>query len=60
MDKELYRHINNLLSFMRSTDVVGLVNKYYKDYGNDAPGFIIQDEMNELQKRLDDHRQLGL
>ena len=50
---KLYSNINNLLSYLRASNVVKLVNDYYMKFGNDAPAKTIQREMDELQKKLD-------
>lgn len=51
---ELYSNINNLLSFLRDSNVVDKVNDFYLfKYGNDAPGKLIQMEMDKLQEKLD-------
>ena len=50
---KLYSNINNLLSHLRSSNVIERVNEYYLKFNNDAPGKIIQREMEELQDKLD-------
>ena len=51
---ELWNNINNLLSTLRSSNVVDRVNDYYVNlYNNDAPGKLIQMEMDKLQEKLD-------
>lgn len=46
------RNLNNLLSFLRSSNVVELVRKDYEKYNNDAPAKLIELEIEELQKFL--------
>jgi hypothetical protein len=51
---DLWQNINNLLSFLNQTDVVGLVRNHYAQFDNTAPPEILQMEIDELQKRLDE------
>lgn len=54
---ELWNDINTLLFFLRgsSMSVVELVDRYFLDkFGNDAPGILLQEQIDKLQKRLDD------
>lgn len=55
---ELWHSINNLLSYLRSFDVVGKTNDYYlKKYNNNAPGEVIKKQIDELQKQLDNAKE---
>ena len=49
----LWDDINSLLSLLRSTDTVKLVDEYYQQYGNDAPAKLLELHIEDLQKRLD-------
>ena len=50
----LWSNINNLLSYLESSEVVKRVNNYYVGlYGNEAPGKLIQMEIDKLRKKLD-------
>lgn len=53
MDRELWHNINNLLSLLNQFKVVLRVRKYYAQYGNAAPPSLLQEEMDALQKKLD-------
>jgi hypothetical protein len=51
---DLWKNINNLLSHLRSSKVREMVDIYYLDgYGNDAPGKLLQMEIDRLQEKLD-------
>ena len=51
---DLYHEINNLLSLLRRNKERERVDSYYLDkFGNDAPGYLLQNAMDKLQKRLD-------
>lgn len=49
----LWSNINNLLSYLRTSNAVDRVNDYYLgQFDNPAPGKIIQIEMDKLQEKL--------
>lgn len=50
----LWLDLNNLLSYLRSSNVVSLVNDYYFQYGNHAPGYLLKSQIDIVQKHLDD------
>ncbi len=50
---KLWNKINNLLSNLIASEVVQKVDHYYLQFGNDAPGKLLQRNMDELQKELD-------
>lgn len=50
----LWNQCNNLLSSLRASRVINLVQKYYAPYHNDAPAYLMDKYINELQKSLDE------
>lgn len=53
MEQELYNDLNTLLSFLRSANVVELVRAHYSTFNNDAPPILLVDQIEKLQKHLD-------
>jgi hypothetical protein len=54
---DLWNDINTLLFYLRSGsfDVVKLVNEhFFVKYGNEAPGLLLAQQIEKLQKRLDE------
>jgi len=45
-------NVNTLLSFLRSSNVVNLVDEYYKQYNNEAPAMLLSDQMAIVQRDL--------
>lgn len=48
-----WQELNTLLSFLRQSNVVTLVDNYYRQYGNDAPGRLLDSQIHKLQVQLD-------
>jgi hypothetical protein len=54
---ELWNEINTLLFFLRGSSIsaVELFNRYFLDkFGNNAPGILLQEQIDKLQKRLNE------
>lgn len=57
MEDELRRDINNLLAHLRDFNVVELINRYYlHGFDNSAPGKLVEEGIDKLQKHLDNAR----
>lgn len=55
---KLWNELNTLLSYLEGCNpdcsVVKLVNDHFAKYNNDAPGYLLQKQIELLQKRLDE------
>ena len=49
---DLWQDINMLLSQVRKCQT--LVDDYYKQFGNDAPGILLTKQINKLKRRIDE------
>lgn len=50
---KLWHNINSLLSHLRASNAVKIIDDYYQQYGNSAAAEIIDKQIKELQERLD-------
>ena len=50
----LYDDQNTLLSMLKSSNVVRLVHQQYSIWNNTAPGELLQEQIQKLQRYLDD------
>ena len=48
----LWQDINTILSYLRHD--IAIIDSYYKEYDNDAPGSLYREQINKLQKHLDE------
>lgn len=50
---EVWSDLNNLLAHLRSFNTIKLIEDYYKSYDNSAPSQLVREDMDRLQKHLD-------
>lgn len=50
---DTYNELNNLLSLLNSVGSVGIIRQAYEKYSNPIPALILEEQINKLQKILD-------
>jgi len=56
MTNEEQSAVNTLLSFLRASNVVNLVEAYYEKYDNKAPSSLLKSQIDKVQELLDKER----
>jgi hypothetical protein len=48
MTNDEHNAVNTLLSFLRASNVVDLVEAYYEKYNNKAPGLLLREQIERV------------